>query len=121
MCIYALPQPTVTTKNLYAYKRVERTRNPDVFRSSTPPGSRERQTGFKSSGKRKTYRIGKAAVSRFTTTPGIYLFAKKPENYDSPTRAVIKVRVPKGTRVRKAPLGDRFTAERVEVLKAFKR
>jgi hypothetical protein len=121
MCIIGLQEPEVLKKDILAYKvvRVETVNGKRVFRSAVL--SRSTQSGFFTDGLVFTYRIGKANYSPIPKTPGVFLYRTRQTARDAKgdNHAIIQVRVPAGTTIRRGPQfnQDKLTASRVIPLK----
>ena len=101
MCVNAdFTKPTITTRTTYAYKVVHRSLY-GSYRSFIWFHDRILQPGFSCSGSNIEYEIGKCVRSRFPYTPGLYCYKTKPKetSIDRIAFTVLKVRIPKGTKV----------------------
>jgi len=112
MCI-VIYKEIVTRKDRIAFKIVRRIGS-RVYESKIPSEDRRAQLGFiRSVADCLVYRTGYITCSDFMVTAGIYCY---PDHRGG--RCLIRVLIPKGTRVRLSAQGWHgvFTAERVRVL-----
>lgn len=108
-------------KDFLAYKVVQKIKD-GMYTSICKPSWREVQTGRSQSvNKILTYHIGKAVVSYFKKTAGIYVYTSRElarNTYKGKyNRKILRVKVKKGTMCWSNNYNAVLCAERIEVLK----
>lgn len=96
MCTEEIRESIVLKEDRFAFKKVRYTNKPEVFLSPTNPDERGKERGFKTTGKTLKYRIGKQTTSK---APGIYCYVSTNRIWTSYAQTVVRVRIPKGSRV----------------------
>jgi hypothetical protein len=124
MCII-VKKEFVTKEPMKAYKRVDRMMTRDykliknTYRSPIDSITRMRQSGYKTTGRKLRYVIGKTTRSPMPKTAGIYLYRRIPR-HASALNIYIVVEIPTRTKVRIGD-GGKLCASRVKVLREVKR
>ena len=98
MCI-EISYKGIVRRNRIAYKRVEDITTGSLYRSRISVYSREKQQGYRSTGKRLLYEKGKTVISAIPKTAGIYVYLTKADAQDR-LGTLIKVLMLKGARIR---------------------
>lgn len=117
MCVRDIKETEILDHDLAAYKMVSSTSSVYVFKSFFDVGNRTEQRDPVSldhyrniSGKCFSYELNKKKISRFKTSPGMYCYTVfdgldsllKEVTAHYRTAALLKVLIPKGSKIRKS-------------------
>lgn len=134
MCVHDIKEIEILDQDLVAYKMVSSINTPfNVFKSFFEVGNRSEQRDPVSldhyrniSGKCFSYELNKKKVSRFKTSPGMYCYTifdgldsfLKEATYGCNTAALLKVLIPKGSKIRKSSYSYYYYKADLEVILA---
>lgn len=133
MCVRDIKEIEILDQDLVAYKLVSTTKqSPNIFKSFFEPWNRTEQRDPLSLclyrdivGKCFSYELNKKKISRFKTSPGMYCYTIF-DGLDSfleetvvycKTAALLKVLIPKGSKIRKSSYSYYYKAD-LEVILA---